>query len=176
MEYGIVLHPAHPDEAYSEHIVVRRPSAADIPGLACLLSEMQCHYGRPVSDKTATAASSLACMPPVNTFDPRVLIGLVGEAIVGSLVMNVTFPAFELTKSLFIRDLYVAERMRRCGVARVLVKAGARLALGEGYSALEWTTDSANGAARKMYEACGAKQLARTYYRLFEDDLSYAVS
>jgi hypothetical protein len=35
-------------------------------------------------------------------------------------------------------------------------------------------TDSANSAARKMYESCGAKQLARTYYRLFDDGLIYA--
>jgi GNAT superfamily N-acetyltransferase len=174
MEYSTVPYQECPDEAHLEHIVVRRPSADDIPGLTYLFSEMQCHYGRPVSDKTANAAARLVCMPPVNTFDPRVFIALLGEAVVGSLVMNVTFPAFELTQSLFIRDLYVAERMRRCGVARMLVKAGARLALGEGYSALEWTTDSANGAARKMYDACGAKQLARTYYRLFEDDLIYA--
>ena len=51
------------------------------------------------------------------------------------------------------------------------MKAAARLAIDEGFSALEWTTDSANTAARKMYEACGAKQLGRTYYRLFDDDL-----
>jgi GNAT superfamily N-acetyltransferase len=174
MQYGTVPHPARPHEAYSDHIIVRRPSADDIPGLTCLFSEMQCHYGRPVSEEAANSAASLACKPPVNTFDPRVLIALMDEAIVGSLVMNVTFPAFKLTQSLLIRDLYVAERARRSGVARVLMKAGARLALGEGFSALEWTTDSANSAARKMYEACGARQLARTYYRLFDDDLIYA--
>jgi GNAT superfamily N-acetyltransferase len=174
MLYGTVPHPAHPGEAYSEHIVVRRPSPADIAGLKYLFSEMQRHYGRPVSDKTANGAARLACKPPVNSFDPRVLIALMDEAIVGSLVMNVTFPAFELTRSLCIRDLYVAERARRCGVARVLMKAGARLAISEGFSALEWTTDSANAAARKMYEACGARQLARIYYRLFDDDLTYA--
>lgn len=174
MQNGTVQHPAHPDEAYSEQIIVRRPSADDIPGLKHLFSEMQCHYGRPVPDEAANSAASLACKPTVNTFDPRVLIALMDETIVGSLVMNVTFPAFELTQSLFVRDLYVAERARRCGVARVLMKAGARLALDEGFSALEWTTDSANNAARKMYEACGARQLARTYYRLFDDDLIYA--
>jgi GNAT superfamily N-acetyltransferase len=173
MHFGTVPHRAHPDET-TEHIVVRRPSAADIPGLAYLFAEMQVHYGRPVSDKAANAAANLACKPPVNTFDPRVLIALVDESIVGSLVMNVTFPAFELTRSLFIRDLYVAESARRCGVARLLMKAGARLAISEGFSALEWTTDSANAAARKMYEACGARQLGRTYYRLFDDDLIYA--
>ena len=92
------------------------------------------------------------------------------------LVMNVTFPAFELTRSLYIRDLYVVKRMRRHGVGQALVKAAARLALGEGFSALEWTTDSGNTAARKMYETCGATHLERTFYRLFDDDLKYAAS
>jgi len=174
MQFKTAPHPAHPDEVYPEHIVVRRPSAADIPGLACLFGEMQRHYGRPVSDNTAIGAANLACKPAAHTFDPRVLIALVDEAIVGSLVMNVTFPAFELTRSLSIRDLYVADSARRCGVARLLMTAGARLAISEGFSALEWTTDSGNAAARKRYEACGARQLDRTYYRLFDDDLIYA--
>ena len=96
--------------------------------------------------------------------------------IVGSIVMNVTFPAFELTLSLHIRDLYVAKAARRCGIGRMLVKAGARLAVSEGFSALEWTTDAANTAARKMYEICGAKLLDRAYYRLFDDTLRDAAA
>lgn len=158
----------------ADDIVIRRPTAADVNGLAKLFSEMQAHYNRPVPDAMAFRAASLACTPPVNIFDPRVLIALVGDALVGSMVMNVTFPAFELTRSLHIRDLYVAKSMRRCGVGRMLVKAGARLTIDEGFSALEWTTDSANAAARKMYEICGAKQLDRTYYRLFDDTLIHA--
>ena len=58
--------------------------------------------------------------------------------------------------------------------ARILDLTGARLAVNEGFSALEWTTDSANTAARKMYEICGAKHLDRVYYRLFDDTLRYA--
>jgi GNAT superfamily N-acetyltransferase len=165
---------AHVNCTCQEDIVVRRPCEEDVPGLAALFSEMQAHYERPVSYEAAVSAAALACRPPVSTFDPRVLIALVGDDVVGSIVMNVTFPAFELSLSLHIRDLYVGKSMRRSGVGRLLVKSAARLAVKEGFSALEWTTDSANRAARKMYEICGAKQLDRTYYRLFDDTLTAA--
>jgi GNAT superfamily N-acetyltransferase len=145
-------------------IGVRRPTEADILSLARHFSEMQSHYKRPVSDAAAVKAAALACKPPVHTFDPHVLIGVSGDTVVGSLVMNVTFPAAELTLSLYIRDLYVAQAARRSGVGRMLVKAAQRLRAAEGFSSLEWTTDSSNAAARKLYETCGARQMDRTYF------------
>jgi GNAT superfamily N-acetyltransferase len=166
--------PVRSDRACSECIVVRRPSEADIPALAEIFAEMQRHYRKPVSDAAATAAASLACMPPMGAFDPHTLIALAGMELVGSLVMNVSFPASELTRSLYIRDLYVARTMRRRGVGTAMVKAAARVALDLGFSALEWTTDAANVAARAMYEECGAIWLDRTYYRLFGDALERA--
>jgi ribosomal protein S18 acetylase RimI-like enzyme len=152
------------DEVCTQDIVVRRPSDADIPGLAVLFSEMQSHYNCPVSDAAATAAAALACKPVVNTFDPRVLIALADNEVIGSVVMNVTFPAAELTLALYIRDLYVAQAARRYGVGRALVRAATHLRASEGFSALEWTTDSTNASARGLYEACGARQLDRTYF------------
>ena len=148
----------------AEDIVVRRPSEADISGLAAHFSEMQTHYRQPVSEAAATAAASLACQQPVSTFDPHVLIALAGPDIVGSLVMNVTFPASQLTLALYIRDLYVAKTARRRGVGQMLVAAAMRLRVSEGFSALEWTTDSTNAAARRLYEAGGARKLERTYF------------
>ncbi len=154
------------DSSYllAQDIVIRHPSEADIPALAAHLSEMQAHYDRPVSDAVALKAAALACRPAVSTFDPRVLIAVAGDTVVGSVVMNVTFPASELTLSLYIRDLYVARSARRCGVGRMLVKAATQLRASEGFSALEWTTDSSNASARRLYEACGARQMDRTYF------------
>ncbi len=152
-------------------IAVRRPSTRDVSGLASLFSEMQRHYGRPVSDALAMDAAALACRPIVSTFDPRVLLALADGSIVGSAVLNVTFPAFELTRALYVRDLYVAQAQRRRGVGQALVRAAAHLTVVDGYSALDWTTDAENAVARSMYEGCGARRLNRTYYRLSEDSL-----
>ena len=152
------------DRLSTRDIVIRRPTQADVHGLAMHFSEMQSHYQRPVSDAAAIRAATLACKAPVNTFDPHVLVAVVGDVIVGSLVMNVTFPASELTLSLYIRDLYVAQKARRTGVGRMLVKAATRLRAAEGFSALEWTTDSSNAAARRLYETVGARQMDRTYF------------
>lgn len=158
------------------NVQVRAPTPCDAERLAALFSEMQVHYGRPVSGATALAAAELACRAPMSTFDPHVLLAFSDESLTGSLVMNVSFPAFELTRSLYIRDLYVSATARRSGVGRMLVLAAARLAQENGYSALEWTTDSMNAAARSMYESCGAKLLDRTYYRLFDGSLRQAAN
>ena len=152
-------------------VAVRGPTQQDISGLALLFSEMQRHYRRPVTDEMAVEAATLACQPVRSTFDPRVLIALIDDTIAGSIVLNVTFPAFELTRSLYIRDLYVARSMRRCGVGQTLVRAAARLTYSHGFSALDWTTETGNTAARQMYESCGARVLGRTYYRLAREDM-----
>ncbi len=152
-------------------VTVRAPTGSDIRALADLFAEMQRHYRRPVSDQQAIEAATLACQPVRATFDPRVLLAEVAGAIAGSIVLNVTFPAFELSRALYIRDLYVAQAMRRFGVGQALVKAAARLTYSQTFSALDWTTETGNAAARRMYETCGARVLPRTYYRLAREDL-----
>jgi ribosomal protein S18 acetylase RimI-like enzyme len=152
------------EQPVGQGTMVRRPSETDIAGLAAHFSEMQTYYNRPVSNEVALKAAKLACKPPVNAFDPRVLVALADDKIVGSVVMNVTFPASDLSQSLYIRDLYVAKAARRSGVGRMLVEAAMRLRAAEGFSALEWTTDSSNAVARRLYETCGARKMDRTYF------------
>jgi GNAT superfamily N-acetyltransferase len=160
-----------PGASETLYIDVRGPTQQDIPGLAVLFSEMQRHYRRPVTDQQALEAATLACQPVRATFDPRVLIALADHAVIGSVVLNVTFPAFELSRSLYIRDLYVAGSARRSGVGQRLVRAAAQLTYSQGFSALDWTTETGNAAARQMYESCGARVLGRTYYRLAREDM-----
>jgi GNAT superfamily N-acetyltransferase len=64
--------------------------------------------------------------------------------------------------------------MRRHGIAQAMVKAAARLTYAQNFSALDWTTETGNAAARQMYESCGARVLPRTYYRLAREDLDDA--
>lgn len=152
-------------------IAVRSPTHLDISAVAALFSEMQAHYRRPVSDEQALAAATVACQPVKAMFDPRVLVAVRQRVVVGCVVLNVTFPAFELSRALYIRDLYVVRSMRRNGVGQALVQAAARLTYADGFSALDWTTETGNIGARQMYESCGARVLPRTYYRLAREDM-----
>ena len=161
-----------PSESQTSIVVFRSPVHLDIASLAALFSEMQRHYQRPVTDEQAAEAAKLACQPVRTLFDPRVVIAALDTNVVGSIVLNVTFPAFELTRALYIRDLFISKSMRRCGVGQGLVKAAAHLAYEQGFSALDWTTETNNVAARQMYESCGARVLPRTYYRLVREDMN----
>jgi hypothetical protein len=95
------------EEQPAAEFTIRPPEARDIVGLAALFSEMQAHYNRPVPLPVAMAAAESACRPRMHDFDPRVLLALADHVVAGSVVMNVVFPAFELTRALHIRDLYV---------------------------------------------------------------------
>ncbi len=164
------------EEDAVEEFAVRPPTTFDARPLAVLWAEMQRHYGQPVADASAAAAAAFACHAgPATGFDPRVLVAVADTgALVGALVLNVTFPASELTRSLYIRDLYVAGVARRRGVARSLLRAAAALTLSEGFSSLDWTADARNAGARRFYERAGAVQVARVYFRLGGSDLRRA--
>ncbi len=155
---------------------VRRPTVFDARSLAALWAEMQRHYGQPVADASAAAAAAFACQAGrAGGFDPRVLVSTADTgAVVGALVLNVTFPATGLTRSLYIRDLYVALVARRRGVAHSLLRAAAALTLSEGFSSLDWTADARNAGARRFYESAGAVRLDRVYFRLSGSDLRRA--
>ena len=145
----------------------------DAQALAILWAEMQRHYGKPVTENAALEAAAQACEAQRSDgFQPRILVAHDAQGgLAGAVVLNVSFPANELSRSLYIRDLYVAAAMRRLGVARAMLRAAAALALSQGFSALDWTTEAGNVDARKLYSGEGARQLPRVYYRLDITDM-----
>ena len=152
---------------------IRRLAPQDAPALAALWAEMQRHYGKPVTQDTAAAAAAQACEAQRQEgFAPRILVAhAADDSLAGSIVLNVSFPANELSRSLYIRDLYVAAAMRRLGIARAMLHAAAALALAEGFSALDWTAEESNSDARRLYSGEGARLLPRVYYRLDAADM-----
>lgn len=172
---GSLLFPDACNSQVIKDIEVRRTIPADVNSLAALWAEMQRHYGQPVNDATAKAAATAACRFSNNEFNPRTFVAISRKGgLVASLVLNVTFPARELSKSLYIRDLYVSKKWRRFGIARSLLRAAASLTIAEGFSSLDWTTDASNVGARSLYEGAGAREMTRVYYRLYGTDLELA--
>ena len=168
---------AQPSTLVEQPCSIRRLTAEDATPLAALWAEMQRHYGQPVSADAALAAARQACDAQRREgFEPRILVALAPDGdLIGAIVLNVSFPATELSRSLYIRDLYVAAAMRRRGVARAMLRAAAALALAQGFAALDWTADAANHDARRLYDGEGARLLPRVYYRLDARDLRQLV-
>jgi ribosomal protein S18 acetylase RimI-like enzyme len=147
-------------------LTIRPASPGDEEELALLLSEMQQHYGASVPDEQARAAARLLCNLPSEGFNPRTFLAFADGSLIGSCVLNVMLPAAELRRSLYIRDLFVSARSRRRGVGRALVTAAARMVRTDGFCALDWTTDSENLPARRLYDRAGGRVIGRTYYRM----------
>ncbi|MBB5693483.1 GNAT family N-acetyltransferase [Muricoccus pecuniae] len=145
---------------------VRAARPSDARGLATLLMEMQAHYGAPVPEAEAVEAAILLCSLPAEGFNPRTLLAFDEDTATGSCVLNVMLPAAELRRSLYIRDLFVSGRARRRGTGRALVQGAVRLAREGGFCALDWTTDSLNLPARRLYDSMGGRVVGRTYYRI----------
>ncbi|MFH5923746.1 GNAT family N-acetyltransferase [Roseomonas xinghualingensis] len=145
---------------------VRPAASADEASLAALLAEMQAYYAAPVPEAEALKAARLLCNLPPEGFNPRTLLALHEGAVIGSCVLNVMLPAAELRQSLYIRDLFVSARARRKGVGHALVVGAAQLVREGGFCALDWTTDSQNLPARRLYDGIGSRVVARTYYRI----------
>jgi len=72
---------------------------------------------------------------------------------------------------LFLKDLYVTEQARGLGIGRALLVAMARIAVAEDYCRIDWTTDSTNEGAQRLYDRLGIPRQAKPFYRLSGEGL-----
>lgn len=77
------------------------------------------------------------------------------------------WPAVGLTRSLFLKELYVVQEFRRGGVGKLLMGALLEVAQNTQCSRVEWTTDMQNANAQKFYDAIGVHQdRSKLFYRV----------
>lgn len=78
-------------------------------------------------------------------------------------------PAAGVTRSLYLKELYVRQDGRRQGqgTGKLLMDELAVVARAHSCSRLEWTTDVSNATAQRFYEALGVeKNGSKVLYRL----------
>ena len=72
-----------------------------------------------------------------------------------------------LTRSLYLKELYVADRYRGQGVGRLLMRVLFETASEHGCSRVEWTTDRDNTGAQAFYDMLGVTpQPSKIFYRV----------
>ena len=95
------------------------------------------------------------------------LLAWADDKLVGLAAYSFLWPAVGLTRSLFLKELYVVESARRSGVGKQLMRAIFATAVKRDCSRVEWQTEAVNAVARAFYSELGGKELeGRIFYRL----------
>ncbi len=150
---------------------------ADVEAIASLLSELDAYYGGERVDSTPQRAGEIHYA----IFGPspagRVLLAWDEARLVGFASHSFLWPAAGVTRSLYLKELYVVEASRRHGIGRLLMRELSRIALDSGCSRVEWTADADNPTAQPFYATLGVPpNAAKSFYRLDGDALTRMAS
>jgi GNAT superfamily N-acetyltransferase len=138
----------------------------DTEAIARLMEELNSFYGdtttEPLDQQIAQINEALFSEVPA----ARALLAWDGDTLAGIASYCFLWPAAGLTRSLYLKELYVAESHRRSGVGGSLMSALYDEAAKHGCSRVEWTTDSYNEAAQRFYAELGAQpDTGKIFYR-----------
>jgi GNAT superfamily N-acetyltransferase len=138
-------------------MIVREATPADAPaivGLIRALAEFE-HLPGPTDDAAARFVEH-------GFGDRRYFETLVAELdgeIVAYAIVVTTYSTFLVRPTLFLEDLFVHPRVRRRGIATVLMERLRALAVERGCGRFEWMVLDWNAGAQALYARVGARQM-----------------
>jgi GNAT superfamily N-acetyltransferase len=92
---------------------------------------------------------------------------------IGFAAYSFLWPAIGLTRSLFLKELYVSANARRTGVGKLLMQHLYDIAAKNGCSRVDWATDSDNRDAQAFYAELGVPvDESKLFYRIQGDELT----
>jgi GNAT superfamily N-acetyltransferase len=143
---------------------------ADIDAMAFLLAELDEYYGgsrdEPADQRLRLIRDAVFCPAPA----AHVLLAWDDDRLVGFASYSFLWPAAGVTRSLYLKELYVTTSSRRHGVGRLLMSEVCRIAQDGGCSRVEWTADTDNPSALRFYEILGVPpNSSKRFYRLEGD-------
>lgn len=134
--------------------------------VVALLEEMDRFYGAtefdPAEVRAQQVRQALFTDPPA----AYALLAWDGGDLVGIASYSFLWPAAGLTRSLYLKELYVRAERQRSGIGSTLMRALFEVAVKQGCSRVEWTTDRDNAGAQRFYEDLGLEvEPAKLFYR-----------
>jgi GNAT superfamily N-acetyltransferase len=152
--------------------VVTAVEAEHVEAFAALAEEMDRFYGatetEPLDLRLQQINDALFSNPPA----AYALIAWDEDRPIGFATYSFLWPAAGLTRSLFLKELYVTQATRRTGIGELLMRNLAQVALKHGCSRLEWNTDQPNTQAQQFYAKLGVQvDESKLFYRAQGDTL-----
>jgi GNAT superfamily N-acetyltransferase len=156
-------------------ITVTHARPGNVNALARIIEEMDRFYGatesEPLDARVRQISDALFRDPP----SAYALLALDGDQLVGFASYSFLWPAAGLTRSVYLKELYITDAARGRGAGKLLMRHLCDIALKGGCSRLEWTTDRDNLNAQEFYARLGVPvKESKLFYRIEGDDLTRA--
>ena len=152
-------------------VTVTLAEPSDTTAIADLMEELDRFYGETETDPPEQRASEIvsALFGPVPA--AYVLLARDDGEVVGMASYSFLWPASGLTRSLFLKELYVKQERKRQGIGAALMQEVCRIALRQGCSRVEWQTETTNSDAQLFYRALDAHVFeGKVFYRLTKEE------
>ena len=147
-------------------VVVAPAEPRHVPAMAALLAEMDRFYGatdvEPLDQRIRQITDALFGEPPA----AYALLAWDDGQLTGLATYSFLWPAIGVTRSLYLKELYVAATHRGKGIGRLLMDTVFEIAERYGCSRVEWTADRENAAAQRFYDRIGVRvNESKLFYR-----------
>ncbi|SRR6266568_1154239 len=153
-------------------ITVNPARPADVHALAELAEKMDRFYGATDTEPLELRVSQINEAIFGASPSAHVLLAWDQDKLAGFASYSFLWPAAGLTRSLFLKELYVAETARRQGVGKLLMQRLYAIAVERGCSRVEWMTEKENTEAQGFYTDLGAQvNETKLFYRIAGDEL-----
>lgn len=145
---------------------IAHAAPGDEDAIASLCAELDEFYGDSPQgtpgERAEQVRAALFGVPPC----AWALLAWDGGMLAGFASYSFLWPATGLSRSLYLKELYVTQVYRRGGLGQELMQTLYRVAADHGCSRVEWTADQENPGAQAFYEALGVKPKAsKIFYR-----------
>jgi GNAT superfamily N-acetyltransferase len=146
--------------------VVSAVTPMDVDHLAVLMQEMDEFYGEPTREPLDVKVANVRAILFGDVPCAHALAAWSDSTLVGFASYSFLWPAVGSTKSLYLKELYVSQKVRRSGIGHGLMDGLLDVARSSQCTRVEWTTDADNSEARMFYERLGvAVQTSKLFYR-----------
>ncbi|MGH3915681.1 MAG: GNAT family N-acetyltransferase [Pseudonocardiaceae bacterium] len=140
---------------------------AHVEAISALVEEMDRFYG---ATEIAPHRIRILEIRDALFSDPvtaRAILAWNDQRLVGMATYSFLWPAVGLTRSLYLKELYVAESARHCGVGKLLMHNLYEVAAKHNCSRVEWTADRDSIDTREFYSKIGVPiDTSKFFYRI----------
>lgn len=153
-------------------VEIRRAEPRDVQALTVLMGDLDRFYGATEIEQSDQRTQEIAACLFQEPRAAYVLLAWEAGQLIGMAAYSFLWPAAGVTRSLYLKELYITEAFRRQGVGALLMQELYRIAAEHTCSRIEWTADAGNELAEAFYERLGvSSNQGEIFYRAKGDEL-----